>query len=129
MFIDLYNRHGFRIVESRRLGRKTTFWVESARSHVWYFTETEARRFVATCLRNQRQRLREHIGCYARSIESGWLGKIVGVDGDLLRMKGVNTLVHTIRGGDIEDCLDDDDTQWFDPHDLRFVKVVEGGDA
>ena len=64
------------------------------------------------------------VGRYARSIESGWLGKVVGIEGDMLRMQGVNELVRTIRGGDIEDCLDDDDTQWFVPEDVRFVNLI-----
>ena len=72
----------------------------------------------------------DYIGRYARSIESGWLGKVVSVeppDADgfiMLKMQGVNELVRTIKGGDIEDCLDADDVQWFAPEDVRFLKVV-----
>lgn len=68
--------------------------------------------------------LPEHVGRYARSIESGWLGKVIAIDGDLLKMKGVNELVRDIIGGDLEDLLDADDTQWFTPEDVRFLKVV-----
>lgn len=70
----------------------------------------------------------EYIGRFARSVESGWLGKVVAVeelDGDvLLKMHGVNTLCRTIAGGDIDDWVEEDDTQWFAPEDLRFVKLV-----
>ncbi len=68
--------------------------------------------------------LSHYVGRFARSIESGWLGQVVAVDGDLLKMIGVNELVRAIRGGDIEDCLDSDDFQWFAPEDLRFLKLV-----
>lgn len=66
----------------------------------------------------------EHVGRYARSIESGWLGKVVAIDGDMLKMQGVNGLYRTMKGGDIEDALDADDVQWFTPDDLRFVTLV-----
>ena len=66
----------------------------------------------------------EHVGRYARSIESGWLGKVVAIDGDMLKMQGVNDLYRTMKGGDIEDALDADDVQWFTPDDLRFVTLV-----
>ena len=66
----------------------------------------------------------EHVGRYARSIESGWLGKVVAIDGDMLKMQGVNDLYRTMKGGDIEDALDVDDVQWFTPDDLRFVTLV-----
>lgn len=78
--------------------------------------------------------MNEYIGRYARSIESGWLGKVVGVDIEhngiplgmtMLRMQGVNELVRDIKGGDIEDCLDSDDTQWFTPEDVRFLTLVQ----
>ena len=65
-----------------------------------------------------------NIGRYARSIESGWLGKIVDVDHDYYKMMGYNGLCHVIAGGDIEDHLDKDDLQWFVPEDIRFVKLI-----
>jgi hypothetical protein len=69
-----------------------------------------------------------YVGRYARSIESGWLGKVVAVesfDGEtMLRMQGVNELCRTIAGGSLDAWLDGDDTQWFAPADLRFLKVV-----
>lgn len=43
-----------------------------------------------------------HLGRYARSVESGWLGKVLAVEecnGDaMLKMMGVNEMVRTIRG-------------------------------
>jgi len=70
-------------------------------------------------------------GDYAISIEAGWLGKVVAVeDGStpglagLLKMQGVNRLSRALLGGDIEDHLDADDTQWFAPKDVRLVKPV-----
>lgn len=66
----------------------------------------------------------EYIGLFARSIESGWLGKVVSVEelnGDvMLRMQGVNELCLTVAGGRLSDWIDDDDVQWFDPFDLKF---------
>ena len=65
-----------------------------------------------------------HVGRYARSIESGWLGKVIAIDGETLKMQGVNDLYRAMMGGDIEDALDDDDIQWFTPDDVRFVKLI-----
>ncbi len=71
--------------------------------------------------------LESYIGRYARSIESGWLGKVVGVDNydglAMLRMQGVNTLCRDILGGDLDDHLDADDTQWFTVEDVRLVTL------
>ena len=68
----------------------------------------------------------QFVGRFARSIESGWLGKVVAVEshgGDtMLRMQGVNELCRMIAGGSLEANLDSDDTQWFAPADLRFLK-------
>ena len=64
----------------------------------------------------------ENIGRFARSIESGWLGKIIDVDGEFYKMRGVNTLCLTVAGGTADEWLDDDDTQWFTPDDVVFVK-------
>ena len=69
-----------------------------------------------------------YIARYARSIETGWLGKVIAVedhDGEpMLKMIGVNSLYRTMKGGHIEDALDHDDTQWFSPADVRFVALV-----
>lgn len=69
--------------------------------------------------------LEQYIGRYARSVESGWLGKVIAVEGDMLKMQGVNELCRTIAGGEMEEHLDDDDFQWFDPNDLKFLKKAE----
>jgi hypothetical protein len=73
-------------------------------------------------------KLQGYVGQFARSIESGWLGRVIAVEGKgsdvMLKMQGVNDLVRAIKGGDIEDAIDDDDTQWFAPEDLKFVNVV-----
>jgi len=67
-----------------------------------------------------------NVGRYARSVESGWLGRIEAVedhDGDVFyRMKGVNEICRIIAGGDIADWIDDDDTQWFAPEDVTLIK-------
>ena len=67
-------------------------------------------------------------GRFARSIESGWLGQVIGIqtmDGQVLcQMKGVNELWRAMKGGHIEDALDHDDIQWFPPEDLKFLKLV-----
>jgi hypothetical protein len=66
------------------------------------------------------------VGRFARSIESGWLGKVVGIDAyngeTMLKMQGVNELCQMIFGGSPEEHLDNDDTQWFTPEDVRFLK-------
>lgn len=69
----------------------------------------------------------EHVGRFARSIESGWLGKVIAVEGEFLKMQGVNELVRMIAGGSLEECLDLADTQWFTPEDLHFLKVIRKG--
>ncbi len=73
--------------------------------------------------------MEKYIGRFARSIESGWLGKVIAIEKDqdgltMLKMQGVNELCRTILGGDIEAHLDDDDTQWFVPEDVKFIKLV-----
>lgn len=73
----------------------------------------------------------ELIGQFARSVETGWLGKVVSVEkenhGDqiLCKMVGVDELYRTLKGGDIEAALDESDVQWFVPEDLRFLRLVE----
>lgn len=68
------------------------------------------------------------IGQFAKSVETGWKGKIIGFDYDgstMLRMKGVNFLTQAIVGGSNDANLDDDDTQWFTPEDVSiFWKVL-----
>lgn len=67
----------------------------------------------------------KYVGQYARSIESGWLGKVVAIenhDGDtLLRMQDVNELCLIVAGGKASDWLEEDHTQWFAPEDVEFV--------
>jgi len=68
-----------------------------------------------------------HVGRYARSIETGWLGKVIAVEDHgepMLKMIGVNQLYRTMKGGHIDDALDHDDTQWFAPADVRFCTLV-----
>lgn len=66
-------------------------------------------------------------GRYARSIESGWLGKVIAVElhGDerMLKMMGVETLCLAVAGGSFEDWLCPEDIQWFSPNDVRFTKA------
>lgn len=70
-----------------------------------------------------------YIGRFARSIESGWLGKVVAIEeynGEtMLRMQGVNELCRMVAGGSVNEWIDEDDTQWFAPADLRFLKGVQ----
>ena len=73
----------------------------------------------------------ENVGRFARSIESGWLGKIVAVEVDpdgfqMYKMQGVNSLCWEVAGGSIDDHLDKDDVQWFAPEDVRLVKLIAG---
>ncbi len=85
--------------------------------------------YRAECLngRGYHPGLTENVGRYARSVETGWLGKIVDVETSngeaMFKMQGVNMLYRTLKGGDIEDALDDDDTQWFAPADVSFVEI------
>lgn len=66
---------------------------------------------------------KQKIGKFARSIESGWLGRVVAVeyhDSDtMLRMEGVNEL--------FEAAIDHDDIQWFSPDDVTFLKEASDG--
>ena len=64
------------------------------------------------------------IGKYARSIESGWYGKVTDIEyrgGDVLcKMIGVDELAVTVAGISNEEALASNDIQWFAPEDLRF---------
>ena len=68
------------------------------------------------------------VGQFARSVETGWVGKVLAVEGSgidaMLKMEGVNNLVRLMKGGDIEDSIDHDDVQWFSPDDVKFLKLV-----
>lgn len=64
------------------------------------------------------------IGKYARSVESGWLGRIEGEEDGMLRMIGVNELCLGIEGGTPDQWLDKDDVQWFAPEDV-VVQTLE----
>jgi len=87
----------------------------------------------AECRYCTRAEIENAIGRYARSVETGWQGKVVGDNGEkgldlMLKMQGVNELCRTIAGGDLEAHLDSDDVQWFAPADLNFVKVIDAPD-
>lgn len=66
---------------------------------------------------------------YARSLESGWLGKILSIEDDqygtpTARMVGVDGMAHAIMGMSAEESLSFDDIQWFALADLLPVKSV-----
>jgi hypothetical protein len=62
------------------------------------------------------------IGDYARSVETGWLGKIVAFkdrDGErFAKMIGVDVIAGLVGGLSIEESLSYDDVQWFVLDDL-----------
>jgi hypothetical protein len=71
------------------------------------------------------------VGDYARSLETGWLGKIVEIKTEVVvvaedrsfvehmaTMIGVDRLSHDILGRSVEDCLSHDDIQYFSLSDL-----------
>lgn len=71
------------------------------------------------------------VGDYARSIETGWLGKIVEINPEVVmvaedrsfvehmaKMIGVDWLSHNILGRSIEESLSHDDIQYFSLSDL-----------
>jgi hypothetical protein len=66
-----------------------------------------------------------NVGRFARSVETGWLGKIIAVEEHggqrFYRMLGVNTLGLAILGGSLDAYLDTDDTQWFAPEDVVVI--------
>ena len=78
------------------------------------------------------------VGDLARSIETGWLGRILEIDPDqgsyehegktyefspMCKMEGFDRLAWTVAGGDLFDYCDHADVQWFATNDLRYVKV------
>lgn len=69
----------------------------------------------------------EKIGEYARSIETGWVGKVVAVEdcgGDLMyKMVGVCLVGLCVAGGTFEENLSPDDVQWFAHDDVRFLNL------
>ena len=78
------------------------------------------------------------VGDLARSIESGWLGRIIEIlptetsefDGrtcreTMCKMEGFDMLAWTVAGGDLFDHCDHDDAQWFSLNDIRYVRVIE----
>jgi hypothetical protein len=72
------------------------------------------------------QACESHVGRFARSVESGWLGKVVAIDRRdpecaMLKMQGVNELCRMVAGGSHEQWLDEDDTQWFCVDDVKFL--------
>jgi hypothetical protein len=65
-----------------------------------------------------------YIGRFAQSVENGWIGKILAVEDHgepMFKMQGFNTLVYLIGGKPINECMDDDDTQWFAPADVQII--------
>lgn len=64
------------------------------------------------------------VGDYARSLESGWLGKIIAIEhptelgGLMMKMMGVDWMAHEIAGLTAEESLSADDVQWFGTDDL-----------
>ena len=66
------------------------------------------------------------VGRYARSFESGWLGKVIAIEchaGDVLcKMAGVDQLHNDVAGCSLEESLASNDIQWFVPADLKFLK-------
>jgi hypothetical protein len=71
------------------------------------------------------------VGDYARSLETGWLGKIVEIKTEVVvvaedrsfvehmaKMIGVDWMSHTILGRSIEESLSYDDVQFFSLTDL-----------
>jgi hypothetical protein len=63
------------------------------------------------------------VGDYARSLETGWLGKILEIgpdhNGDIMaKMMGVDILANLVIGLSAEESLSRDDIQWFAPADL-----------
>lgn len=68
-----------------------------------------------------------YIGRYARSVETGWIGRIKSTYEDevctMCVMEGVNDLYRAIKGGHIEDAIDKDDIQHFSTDDLKFLTL------
>ena len=59
------------------------------------------------------------VGDYARSLESGWLGKILDVAAEgMARMVGVDWMANVVAGMTREESLSHDDIQWFALGDL-----------
>ena len=77
------------------------------------------------------------VGDFARNVESGWLGRIekiqapetVKVDEKtsfvetMVRMVGVDELALTVGGGTVEQCISENDVQWFSTVDLKPVTI------
>jgi hypothetical protein len=70
------------------------------------------------------------VGDYARSLESGWVGKILVFETDgngdrMARMIGVDNLAQLFGGLTMEESLTTDDIQWFAPADLIPIEEVQ----
>ena len=65
-------------------------------------------------------------GVWARSIESGWRGMVIAVEGEgrdiMFKMVGVCELSVMICGVPLQDAISSDDVQWFAPADLSFIR-------
>ena len=77
------------------------------------------------------------VGDFARNVESGWLGRIeeiqapetVEVDEKtsfvetMVRMVGVDELALIVGGETVEQCISENDVQWFSTVDLKPVTI------
>lgn len=74
-------------------------------------------------------------GDFARSIESGWVGKIVGFSDDIYKvddrrwhwgimckMVGVDEIAMMAGGLTPSEAISDDDTAWYSPSDLLVIR-------
>ena len=58
------------------------------------------------------------IGDYARSVETGWVGRIVSHDRGQLRLHGVDFYAVMIGGDTLANSVDSSDCRWYDADDL-----------
>ena len=74
------------------------------------------------------------VGDFARNVESGWLGRIEEIQAPemdektsfvetMVRMVGVDELALTVGGGTLEQCISENDVQWFSTVDLTPVTI------
>lgn len=70
--------------------------------------------------------IQDWIGKYARSIESGWAGKVVAIEKIgcdwMLRMHGLDHF-SLYFGSRLSEAIDCDDVQWFSPSDVEMLQV------
>ena len=68
-----------------------------------------------------------NIGDYARSIETGWVGRIVAHDRGQLKLHGVDFYAIMIGGDTLAESVDPSDPHWYDAADLEQLTI--GGAA